>query len=184
MTSRAYPSGLLLGLLALAACAGQPTVSETKDTQYDTSVLRYAASKGGIPVEARGRAFDRDAARLAPRIATGLERATSRYNVGFLTDRPADFASPYRVVMLFNPSSGTNTAGLCEDGGKGGTAKGHTLNVAAAFCANGKALTHVTGRVAEPRSPDSPAFATLMSQIGQGLFPASTGDFDAGGDFM
>lgn len=180
-----FSSVLILTAAGLGACTSQPTVSETQRTQYDTSVLRYAASKGGIPVEARGRAFNRDAGELAPQLAAGLERATSAYNVGFLSQTPADFSSPYRVVMHFDPPSGTNTADLCESAGdREATAAGGTLKVAAAFCAKDKALTHLNGRVADPGSADAPAFARLVTQIGQGLFPAGTGDFDGGGDFM
>ena len=68
--------------------------------------------------------------------------------VPFLTERPEDFASPYRVVLLFDSHPGYSAHKLCgADLESVEPTANDVVRLHAALCANENPLTTLSGRV-------------------------------------
>jgi hypothetical protein len=155
---------------ALAACAGGSVTPAYLGT-YDPSKLNYAASKGPIYTEIVGNPFGVPDADVAGAVTSAMFGAHFGQNVRFTTTRDPENASPYRVVVLFNPARGVAPQDLCADPRQPSEAAGDVLRVMAVFCAGASRETSLTGRVAGVRRTDDPAFRHLIRQMTAQLFP-------------
>lgn len=171
-----------LGSAALSACGtGQPSVGETVRSQYDPSLMVYAASRGGIPVEISGEAFSATQESVDATVTDSLTRATGSYQVPFSTRPAAGTQDAYRVVMTLNPAKNAPTHRICQSNIDSTGVAGENVRVAAALCASDQAVTRVSGQVDGATSPDSDAFRNLVTQVGHGLFPPFNRDRNAEG---
>ncbi len=173
-------------LAVLAGCGGQTTVVQpTYRTSYDPALLVYAASRGGMKVDIVGEPFAGRAAEVSRTVTTRLSQSIPGVDMPFFTKPPAGFDSPYRVVMLFDPSPGANFQDLCTAPEGQPTARSPgRVQVAAALCSTGQTITRVRGSVSNVTSPDEAGFADLMGQVGRGLFLPTNPDMNnGGGDF-
>ena len=185
---RSVPSlkALLLagGLLAGAAPAwamGDVVLSPTSFyPAYTPTVLNYAASRGGMPTEILGNPFqvpEEELARAVTRMMTGSHFGPP---VRFLTETPEDFASPYRVVLLFDSKPHHTTLKLCGEDARSLVRQSNgVLRVHAALCANDKPLTSVSGRVSGASGPGDARFRKLIGQITINLFPRRNPDHES-----
>lgn len=190
MASKHSPGVLAFtaGLAALlSACAWQPRIDNTYYSSYSPGMLSYAASKGGMKTEIIGAPVTAgERTEFAEFVTRRLAEGSPGPVMPFFTDAPADFTSPYRVVLLFDPAPGVGADDLCSRPDLESRAKGATLDVAAAFCSSQTAVTRVSGSMGRVDSLSDPAFGRLLTQVARGLFPATanidrtdgSGDFD------
>lgn len=140
---------------------------------YTPSVLNYAATSGGILVEVVGNPFDVPKTDLERAITGAMTGSHFGPRVAFVTTTTEDFRSPYRIVVVFDPTQNYTPSKLCGqtehiEPGLGEAIKAHT-----ALCAAEKALTGVTGRVGNVSSPNDPGFRRLFSRMTMSLLPPS-----------
>jgi hypothetical protein len=138
---------------------------------YTPTVLNYAATSGGILVEVVGNPFDVPKADLERAITGAMTGSHFGPAVDFVTTTPEGFRSPYRIVVVFDPTQGYTPSKLCRqtqylEPGTGEIVKAHSV-----LCAGGKALTGLSGRVGDVTGPDDPQFRQLISQITTNLLP-------------
>ncbi|RDD63246.1 hypothetical protein [Ferruginivarius sediminum] len=178
-------TSVALAAAAVAGCAGQPTIENTYRSSYDPSLLSYAASKGGMKTEILGAPFPTgERTQLERAVTNRLEQAAPGPRMAFFTEAPADYTSPYRVVLLFDPAPGQPLHDLCNRPDLKSQPGDGPVKVTAAFCSSDRAITRVAGSVGNVQSADDPAFQNLIGQIAHGLFPTNNIDQNNGaGDF-
>lgn len=176
MTARAMllSLGLLCAVpaaaLAMSATAIAPAYYYAG---YTPTVLNYAAAKGGMLTQVVGNPFEQvNRDQLNSEINGVMAQSHFGPHLPFMSEAPADFASPYRVVLLFDPVQTITGYQLCAyDGQPAATSPGGTVRVHAALCANNKPLTAVSGEIGGVSSPSDPAFKQLIGQMTVLLFP-------------
>ncbi len=139
---------------------------------YTPSVLNYAATHGGILVEIAGNPFDVPKRELERAIVGAMTGSHFGPAVAFVITPSEDFASPYRVVLVFDAAPAYSDHTLC--GADLGTLEARTegpLRVHAALCARSKPLTAVSGRVSDAVGPGGPRFRALIRQVTLNLLP-------------
>lgn len=162
--------GGLVCLVGLAGCIGSPGVwvSPRYMSSYTTDDVRYAA-KEGVRAQIVGNPFAAEAQdQLEAVITESIANDHFGPTLPVYTEPPEDFISPYRVVMVFNPTTGSYP--LCENTPEAGPNDG-TVRVAAAFCASDRSLTEVKGSASDVRGPDDPRFRELISTMTLELLP-------------
>ena len=163
----------LTALVVLAGCAGTPVVFPSTATDgYEPEILNYAASRGGMLTEVVGNPFNAPKAELEAVVVETAARSHFGPPQPFFTQAPEDYASPYRMVYVMNPTPGTSPDEICE--GKAelrARAPSESDWVAGALCARENAVTWARGYVAGPLGPRDPAFVSLISQITRELLP-------------
>ena len=179
---------LALAAVSLAACAGQPVISNSHVVEYyRPQELGYAASKGGMYTEVTGNPFQTEKAALDRQVTEAFEDAHFGPELAFFTEKPTDRTPAYRTVVLFNPAPNANAARLCgsPDRPQAPRAAGE-IGVMAALCSSDSRLTSATGYVTGVKGPDDPAVGGLLRQLGLSLFPPARGvrGADAGGDVL
>ena len=166
---------LILLILAGAGSACSSSVVVLSPTSYDgayrPTVLNYAATSGGILVEVVGNPFDVPKADLESAITSAMTGSHFGQQVDFVTTPPEGFRSPYRIVILFDPTQNYTANKLCKQGKSIQPGTGEIVKVHAALCANGAALTGVSGRIGGVTGQDDPQFRRLISQITMNLLP-------------
>ena len=91
--------------LALGACADSTIVQPPYITSsYDPSLLSTAARYGEIPLEVRGNPFDIPKSELDAVVTSAVDRDTYTPPLSFTTSPAEDTASPYKLIVLFNPA--------------------------------------------------------------------------------
>ncbi len=167
----------LLVLLILAgagsACSSSGVVlSPTSyDGVYTPTVLNYAATSGGILVEVVGNPFDAPKAELERATTDAMTGSHFGPAVDFVTTKPEGFRSPYRIVLVFDPTQGYTPSKLCRQTQYIEPGTGEIVKAHAVLCAGERALTGVSGRAGELTGPDDPQFRQLISQITTNLLP-------------
>ena len=167
----------LLVLLILAgagsACSSSGVVlSPTSyDGVYTPTVLNYAATSGGILVEVVGNPFDAPKAELERATTDAMTGSHFGPAVDFVTTKPEGFRSPYRIVLVFDPTQGYTPSKLCRQTQYIEPGTGEIVKAHAVLCAGAKALTGVSGRVGDVTGPDDSQFRHLISQITTNLLP-------------
>ncbi len=176
MTARAMLLSLGLLCTAPAAALGMSSTAIAPTSYYagyTPTVLNYAATKGGMLTQVVGNPFQqvgRD--QLNSEINGVMARSHFGPRVPFISEAPPDFASPYRVVLLFDPVQSITAYQLCTYDGRPPAANpGGSVRVHAALCANEKPLSSVSGQVGGVASPSDPAFQKLIGQMTVLLFP-------------
>jgi hypothetical protein len=163
----------------LAGCAGGGPVLQPPQTYsaYTPQILNYAAQKGGMLVEVIGNPFQASKQDLDAVIADTLANSHFGQKIPFFTQAPANYTSPYRVVVALNPAPGTSAYKLCA-GGVQTQARGprDPDRVQAALCAQDQVVTSVGGYVFGPTGPRDPNFVGLIAQTSHALFPPTSPD--------
>lgn len=168
-TTRSLAAGLIC-LVGLAGCLGTTGVQVNPRYMgsYTTDDVRYAA-KEGVLAEIVGSPFAAEAQdRLEAVITESIARSHFGPTLPVFTEPPEDFVSPYRVVMVFNPT--TRSYPLCANTPEAGPGGG-TVRVAAAFCASDRSLTEVKGTAVDVQGPDDARFRRLIGTMTTELFP-------------
>ncbi len=166
---------LALGL-PLAACAGQPVISNSHMVEYyKPQMLGYPASRGGMYTEVTGNPFQGDKAALDRKVTTAFENSHFGPQLTFFTETPADTPA-FKTVVLFNPARNANAERLCtsSDRPQRPPALGE-VRVMGALCNGDTRLTSATGFVTGVQGPDDPGVRRLLSQLGLSLFPPAYG---------
>jgi len=167
----------LLSLVVLAGAASACTSTDVVLSPtsyygaYTPSVLNYSATSGGILVEVVGNPFDVPKADLESAITSAMTGSHFGQQVDFVTTPPEGFRSPYRILILFDPTQNYTANKLCKQGKSIQPGTGEIVKVHAALCANGAALTGVSGRIGGVTGQDDPQFRRLISQITMNLLP-------------
>ncbi len=167
---------LIGGLLALApACAMSDVVIAPTFYYpgYTPTVLNYAATKGGMLIQVRGNPFEQvPDEQLEREIARVMASSHFGPRLPFITTVPDDFASPYRVVVVFDPAQTVSSHKVC-DGRQNSAADGPEgmVRVHAVLCANEKPLTAVSGQARNVETPGDAKFRRLIGQMSILLFP-------------
>ena len=164
------PALALAGLVA-AACSGPSTVPGVIDSAYGPQVINYAASRGGMPVQVVGNPFPVAKAELDRIVTTTMERSYFGQRMPFFTERPPDFRSPYHIVLIFNPTLGTNNQALCVEPDQPTAVEPGRLRIMAALCSSERRLTSSNGQMAMVEDPTALAFRQILSQITYDLLP-------------
>lgn len=163
---------IAVGLVCLVGLAGCGTAGVQVNPRYmgsyTTDDVRYAA-KEGVRAEIVGSPFAAEAQdQLEAVITESIARDHFGPTLPVYTEPPEDFISPYRVVMVFNPTS--RSYPLCENTPEAGPADG-AVYVAAAFCASDRSLTEVKGSAVDVQGPNDARFRRLISTMTVELFP-------------
>ena len=173
---RAICSFVLATLLALApACATSDVVIAPTFYYpgYTPTVLNYAATKGGMLTQVRGNPFEQVTdEQLESEIARVMASSHFGPRLPFITTAPDDFASPYRVVVVFHPAQTVSSHKVC-DGRQDSAADrpNGIVRVHAVLCANEKPLTAVSGQARNVETPRDAKFRQLIGQMSILLFP-------------
>ncbi len=177
--------GFLAAGATLACATGTVVVSPLEYYPgYTPTVLNYAATQGGMLTEVVGNPFEQDSQEQLERTITRA-MATSHFGpeLPFITTPPEDFASPYRVVVVFDPAQNISEYKVCRYESEPAAArKNGIVRVHAVLCANEKPLTAISGRVGGIESPGDPRFRRLISQMSLLLFPPYDPNGRDGGD--
>ena len=161
----------LAGVAVLVSACGLPTTYKWDREQWSRSKLGYAAGQGAMLTEIRGNPFGTAKADLDGVVTETMYGSHFGPPVRFVTEVPQGNTSPYRVVMLFNPSETTNARELCTGGPAPGAPTPGKVKIAAAVCAQDLHETSVWGSVAGVSGLEDPAFKALIRQMTTQLFP-------------
>ncbi len=162
--------------LPLAACAGQPVISNSHMVEYyKPQMLGYPASRGGMYTEVTGNPFQGDKAALDRRVTEAFESSHFGPSLTFFTEKPADTPA-FKTVVLFNPARNANAERLCTstDRPEAPPVPGEA-RVMGALCNGDTRLTSATGFVTGVVGPEDPGVGRLLSQLGLSLFPPAYG---------
>ena len=162
---------LVIAGFSAAACSGPVTVPGVVDSAYGPEVINYAASSGGMPVQVVGNPFPVTQAELDRIIAATMEVSYFGQPMPFFTERPPDFRSPYYIVLIFNPTLGTNNQALCVKPDQPTAVQPGELRIMAALCSSERRLTSTSGRIPLVADPRDPVFRQLVSQATYDLLP-------------
>ena len=166
----------------LAACESPTKITNTFRAPGIQSKLSSGAAYGGIHTVVFGNPFNVEKEQLDALITETMFRAHPGPVVRFLTERPEGSRSPYRVVMLFNPTGNAQIQKLCENPNQPTEGRGASVRLAAAFCANDIRESSGIGSVPAVDGPDDPAFKQLVRAVTRQLFPRDFDDLrDRGG---
>ena len=162
---------LLGALLAATGCASANLTYNHYFENYDPSMLSYAAGQGALYTQIFGNPFDVPKQQLEQKITDTMYGSHFGPRVPFVTQRPTDYKSPYRVVILFNPASNLNAAKICRQEAVPSAAQPGVVRILGALCSNEDRETSVVGEIAGVTGPDDPAFRQLIRQITTLLLP-------------
>ena len=159
-------------LLALAACGDKVKITQADQiTPYSPQLVNYAAKSGALAAEIVGDILgtptDPEEVAAALRLPGWVTKAR-------ITTRPGpEVASNIRLVLIFNPGfKGPPDNSACSDPKRLPLAPpGDKLTVAAAFCADGKAVSWLVGEGPAPATLDDKKFTNLMNQVLLNLLP-------------
>jgi hypothetical protein len=168
---------LALAAVSLAACAGQPVISNSHVVEYyKPQELGYSAARGGMYTEVTGNPFQGEKAVLDRQVTEAFEDAHFGPRLAFFTEKPTDRTPAYRTVVLFNPALNANAERLCSspDRPQAPRAAGE-VRVMAALCSSESRLTSASGYVTGVKGPEDPAVGGLLRYLGLSLFPPAPG---------
>jgi hypothetical protein len=177
----------LLGLvlvLGLAACSGTVVRPAYISGSYHPDMVNYAASRGGMRLEVIGNPFDEPRAKLERAVAEAMTDSHFGQHMPFITEVPADFTSPYRVVILFDPPRNANPKKLCQQAYAPVASQPGRVRLMAVFCDAANEVTSTGGSVGDVGSSGDPGFRKLLAQVSLLLFPPNDDMDRDNGDFM
>ncbi len=170
--STATRLALSAALAALVAgCADTVVLQPTTVGSYRPTMLNYAASQGAMKTEIIGNPFDGPKEDLERVVTDGLTRSHFGPSLAFATSVSPDNRSPYRTVLVFNPTLDHTSTNICGAPDRATQARGDRIRVMAAFCSADRAVTYTRGSVAGATGPTDARFRALIRQLGLGLFP-------------
>ncbi len=177
---------LLAGsLVFLTTCApGNVRLTEQQTgSAYDSGEVAYAGAGRDLLVEIYGNPFDGDTGAFAGAVTDAMQGRNWGQRMNFTTTPGPDARTLYKVVLLFGPPIDLMALKLCSEPAEALAAKptpGEGISVLAAFCRSDKSLTEIKGTIESAPGHDDPAFAELVGQVTQGLFPPRRRDDDDG----
>ena len=170
-------------MMALLGCSGDfVVVHNSESSHFDPSYLSYAAGEGAIYTEVLGNPFGVPQEQLETVVTDVMYGAHFGPVVPFVTTKPDDYKSPYRVVMLFNPAMGVNAHRLCESSDQPTTGSTDRVRVLAVFCSSTYRESSALASVGGVNSPRDSTFRQLISQVTRELFPPRDQDIEGSGD--
>ena len=159
------------GFAGFAAACSAPTTYKVDQQNFDPSKLSYAAGQGALLTEVRGNPFNTPKDQVDKAITQAMFGSHFGPDVTFVTEKPQDYKSPYRVVILFNPDVTLDSDKLCNENPQPGAKATGEIRVAAAFCAQDVHETSVWGSVGATSGPESAEFQNLIRTMTAELFP-------------
>ncbi len=162
---------ILGAFLAATGCASANLTYNHYFENYDPSMLSYAAGQGALYTQIFGNPFDVPKQQLEQTITDTMYGSHFGPRVPFVTQRPADYKSPYRIVLLFNPAGNLNARNACREEAVSVAAEPGVVRIFGALCSNEDRETSVVGEMAGVTGPDDPAFRQLIRQITTLLLP-------------
>lgn len=176
-------AALAVGLAAIVVGCAQPTTYRAYYHSWHRSKLASAADQGAVLTEIRGNPFNASKQEVDKTITDTMYKSHFGPPVPFVTEKPQDYTSPYRVVILFNPDITMNSYELCTAKPEPAAPVQGEIRVAAAFCANEVHETSVWGTVGKTSSPKDPEFQALIRNMTTQLFPNFSPDDDGNDSF-
>ncbi len=155
----------------VGACAQGTVVRNATIASYRPSMLSYAAGQGAMKTEIIGNPFVGSKDELDRVVTSSMTGAHFGPLLAFATSVSPQNKSPYRVVVIFNPTGGYGSGRLCSGPVDFSGAPSEPVRVAAAFCASSRPVTYTSGSVSGVDAPTDPAFRALIRQIAIVLFP-------------
>ncbi len=180
LSSRMILAGSLLLLTACAPGNVRLTHQET-DSAYNSGEVAYAGAGRDLLVVIYGNPFDSDTGAFQSAVTGAMQGRNWGQRMNFTTTPGPDARPLYKVVLLFSPPVDLMAQKLCSEPAGTLSAKpapGGGINVLAAFCRGGKALTEIKGYIESAPGHDDTAFRELVGQVTQGLFPPDRRDDD------
>jgi hypothetical protein len=168
---------LLCFSVTLPACGGAPgpQVARTYDRgRTAESLFATAAASGPVWVRLNGNPFGATAperTRLADVVRRAMADAIPGREVVFTGDPTRSIRPDYFVSVVFGPAPTFGGDALCgtEIPGPLPPRAPGRLEVRAAFCAEGEAMSEAEGRVFAVAGPDDPRFHKLMYHLASAL---------------
>ncbi len=171
---------VLLAALGLGACTamapGGTSISQQYvDSSYDPAALGFAQSRGGVKLDVAGNPFGGDPAIFAGRTAELLEQSHFGPVVDFVSEPPEDFASAYRVALVFDAPLATSAPQLCRGPLPEIAAQANNgMRIVAVYCWGGDRVTSAVATVGPLAGIDDPGFARAIRGLGLALFPPAS----------
>jgi hypothetical protein len=134
-------------------------------------MLNYAAGQGAMKTEIIGNPFDGPKDDLDRVVTGGLTRSHFGPELAFATSVSPENRSPYRVVLVFNPTRDYSSGDICGATAQATEPGGDRVRVKAAFCSADRAATYTAASVSGVAKPTDPRFRELIRQLGMALFP-------------
>jgi hypothetical protein len=176
-TWRSAGAGLAAALAiagGVAACSGA-TTSPTYQSPDSRVFAQSAMASGPMLVRIQGSPYTAPEPRLADAVLTQMRSAMSWTGTPRLTTAAGEApTSSLLVILTFN--AGVVDANVqCSGGSAGGPPQPDgAVRIAASFCGSGSLISNTSGRIERSTGPDDPAFAHLVRQVTNDLFPSST----------
>ena len=171
-------------LAALSACVGNSITQPAYLGTFDPKTLSYIAGKGPLYTEIVGNPFPASNEEVGRVITSTMVGAHFGPKIEFTTERDPINPSPYRVVIVFNPSQGVDPRALCRNSQQPTDSAAGALRVMASLCANKYRETSLSGSIAAVNSPDTAAFRALIRQITAELLPPRNPNLLSPNDFQ
>lgn len=171
-----------VGVVLAACAAGGARVQPVYIGSYDPEMLNYAASKGAMLTEVVGNPFGAPKERVDAAVIGSMTGAHFGPRLAFTTKAPPDYASPYRIVMFFNPAPNAQAIQICSNADQPTAAQPNELRMLAAFCSSDTVVTSIKGSVADVTAPTDSAFRGLIRSLMVELFPPRDPDLGGGRD--
>jgi len=174
-------------LLVLSACSNMVvTTPAYVDPSYEPAMLSYVSKHGPLYTHVVGNPFGNEAQLANEVIATALQESQfSGRPLTFVTEKPGDYTSPYKVVVLFDPAPAAAPGRICADPEQPrAESTGDRISVMVAFCNGDSPVSSISGYAPDARRADAPGFDRLMRQVAAEIFsPRSIQRQNDNGDF-
>lgn len=169
------PRNLALAALVLvAACAGTVRLTQLNITPtYSPNEFAYAAADRDLHVVIVGNPFGGDQAAFESAVTDAMQGRHWGQPTNFTTTPGENARLAFRVVLIFDPQVGMNSARQCREEmvGVQTVPRDDEIEISAAFCREENLRTRIRGRVSGATGPQDPVFRELVGQVTNGLFP-------------
>ena len=162
---RAYLGAGALALLLSACANGSIINNEFVDAAYNPQLVGSMAKYGGVmPLEIYGNPFDVSKQELDSAMTDAMSGANFGQPLEFTTHPPEDFASPYSLVVLFNPALGAKANKICGDRDQPTAPTEVGVKAMLVVCSSDVRISSLVASVGGVSDPNDPAFARLLKQ--------------------
>ena len=167
-TLRMAAAAASLGLLS--ACTSG-TAHNHRLGNYDPSMLAYAAAEGALYTEVRGNPFNAPKRQVDQIITETMYGAHFGPLVPFVLEKPEDYRSPYRVLIVFDPDPLLDAREFCKIDVQPGPTELGKVRFVGVFCANEDRETSIAMRSTGINDPDDPRFKQMVRQMTALILP-------------
>ena len=188
MSNRSDRRDKLETLRLLAAAAGVCLLSACSNAynhylgNYDPSMLAYAAGEGALYTEIRGNPFNAPKRQVDQMITDTMYGSHFGPLVPFVLEKPEDYRSPYRVLIVFDPDPLRDAANFCREDVQPGPTELGRIRFVAVLCANEDRETSVALRGSGITSPDDARFRQMVRQMTALILPRKNPTLRSGRD--